>query len=109
MTSPSPSPSWVSYAAQAALSGRQAHFVPGSAAFRTRTSSPGRCRRPGGGRHRSSVIVTLPDNPTGLLAPAAAVGTCCSVAEAHDLIVISDEIYRDLVHDPDAPFTSPPS
>jgi aspartate aminotransferase len=51
--------------------------------------------------------VTLPDNPTGLLAPAAAVRDLCSVAEAHDLIIISDEIYRDLVHDPDAPFTSP--
>jgi aspartate aminotransferase len=31
----------------------------------------------------------------------------CAVAEAHDLVVISDEIYRDLVHDPAAPFTSP--
>ncbi|HLN68291.1 MAG TPA: aminotransferase class I/II-fold pyridoxal phosphate-dependent enzyme, partial [Streptosporangiaceae bacterium] len=29
------------------------------------------------------------------------------VAQAHDLIIISDEIYRDLVHDPDAPFPSP--
>ena len=28
------------------------------------------------------------------------------MAEAHDLIVISDEIYRDLIHDPDTPFTS---
>ena len=54
-----------------------------------------------------SVIVTLPDNPTGLLAPAAAVRDLCSVAEAYDLVIISDEIYRDLVHDPDAPFTSP--
>jgi aspartate aminotransferase len=51
--------------------------------------------------------MTLPDNPTGLLAPAAAVRDLCSVAEAHDLVIISDEIYRDLVHDPDAPFTSP--
>jgi aspartate aminotransferase len=51
--------------------------------------------------------VTLPDNPTGLLAPAAAVRDLCSVAEAHDLVIVSDEIYRDLVHDPDAPFTSP--
>jgi aspartate aminotransferase len=51
--------------------------------------------------------VTLPDNPTGLLAPAAAVRDLCSVAEACDLVIISDEIYRDLVHDPAAPFTSP--
>ena len=31
----------------------------------------------------------------------------CSVAETHDLIIISDEIYRDLVHDADAPFPGP--
>jgi len=49
----------------------------------------------------------LPDNPTGTLASAAAVRSLCSVAQAHDLIIISDEIYRDLVHHPDAPFPSP--
>src|SRR4029077_18221280 len=38
---------------------------------------------------------------------AAAVRALCSVAESHDLVIISDEIYRDLVHDPDAPFISP--
>jgi len=101
-------PSWVSYAAQAALSGRTAHFVPGAGGVpdadqlaRAVTAA----RR--AGNPVRSVIMTLPDNPTGLLAPAAAVRDLCSVAEAHDLVIISDEIYRDLVHDPDAPFTSP--
>ena len=59
------------------------------------------------GRRIRSVVVTLPDNPTGMLASPAAVRSVCSVAEAHDLIIISDEIYRDLVHDPAAPYTSP--
>jgi aspartate aminotransferase len=54
-----------------------------------------------------SVVVTLPDNPTGTLASPAAVRAMCSVAETHDLIIISDEIYRDLVHEADAPFASP--
>jgi aspartate aminotransferase len=101
-------PSWVSYAAQAALSGRKAHFVPGTGGVpdadqlaRAVTAALA------AGNPIRSVIVTLPDNPTGLLAPAAAVRDLCSVAEAHDLVIISDEIYRDLVHDPDAPFTSP--
>ncbi len=103
-----PRPSWVSYAAQAALSGRLAHFVPGAAGVPdaeqlARAVSAARAA----GRQIRSVIVTLPDNPTGRLASPAAVRALCSVAEAHDLIVISDEIYRDLVHDPDAPFTSP--
>ena len=103
-----PRPSWVSYAAQAALSGRKAHFVPGTggvpdADHLARAVTAARAT----GNPVRSVIVTLPDNPTGLLAPAAAVRDLCSVAEAHDLVIISDEIYRDLVHDPDAPFTSP--
>ena len=101
-------PSWVSYAAQAALSGRKAHFVPGSGGVpdADQLARAVTAARAAGNPVRS-VIVTLPDNPTGLLAPAAAVRDLCSVAEAHDLIIISDEIYRDLVHDPDAPFTSP--
>jgi aspartate aminotransferase len=101
-------PSWVSYAAQAALSGRKAHFVPGAGGVpdADQLARAVTAARAAGNPVRS-VIVTLPDNPTGLLAPAAAVRDLCSVAEAHDLVIISDEIYRDLVHDPDAPFTSP--
>ena len=101
-------PSWVSYAAQASLAGRVAHFVPGSAGVPdgeqlARTVTAARAA----GRQVRSVIVTLPDNPTGTLASPAAVRSLCSVARTHDLIIISDEIYRDLVHDPDAPFLSP--
>jgi aspartate aminotransferase len=101
-------PSWVSYAAQAGLAGRMAHFVRGNGGVpdadqlvRAVTSARA------AGRPIRSVVVTLPDNPTGQLAPAAAVRALCAAARAHDLIIISDEIYRDLVHDPDAPFTSP--
>src|SRR6266542_512346 len=54
-----------------------------------------------------SVIVTLPDNPTGTLARPATIRRLCEVAARHDLIIISDEIYRDLVHDPAAPVLSP--
>ena len=101
-------PSWVSYAAQASLAGRLAHFVPGSGGVPdadqlASTVSAARAA----GREVRSVIVTLPDNPTGILASAAAVRALCAVAQTHDLIIISDEIYRDLVHDPDAPFLSP--
>ena len=101
-------PSWVSYAAQAALSGRKAHFVPGAGGVpdADHLARALKAARAAGNPVRS-VIVTLPDNPTGRLAPAAAVRDLCSVAEAYDLVIISDEIYRDLVHDPDAPFTSP--
>jgi len=101
-------PSWVSYAAQAGLAGRLAHFVPGPAGVpdAEELARAVRAARAAGRRIRS-VVVTLPDNPTGRLASPAAVRAVCSVAETHDLIIISDEIYRDLVHDPAAPYTSP--
>jgi aspartate aminotransferase len=103
-------PSWVSYAAQAQLANRTAHFVPGASGVpdagelaRTVTAA-----RAAGHRVRM-VILTLPDNPTGTLAAPAAVRAVCEVAEAHDLIIISDEIYRDLLHQADEPFVSPAS
>jgi aspartate/methionine/tyrosine aminotransferase len=103
-------PSWVSYAAQATLAGREAHFVPGSsgvpdAGLLARTVSAARAA----GRQVRIVIVTLPDNPTGTLATPAAVRDLCAVAQTYDLIIISDEIYRDLIHDDDEPFLSPAS
>ena len=103
-------PSWVSYSAQASLAGRSAHFVPGSggvphAAKLARAVAVARAA----GRPIRSVIVTLPDNPTGTLAPGAAVRALCAVAERHDLIIISDEIYSDLVHDQTTDRVSPAS
>ena len=44
------------------------------------------------------MIVTLPDNPTGTLASPDTIRSLCAVAERHDLLIISDEIYRDLTH-----------
>jgi len=103
-------PSWVSYAAQTHLTGRVAHFARGSGGVpdpdqlaRTITSARA------AGRPVRAVILTLPDNPTGTLAAPETVRAVCSVAQAHDLIIISDEIYRDLIHDPSQPFASPAS
>jgi aspartate aminotransferase len=59
------------------------------------------------GRPIRSAVVTLPDNPTGRLARPATVRAFCEVAAEHDLIIISDEIYRDLVHDPATAVLSP--
>jgi aspartate aminotransferase len=59
------------------------------------------------GRRIGSVVVTLPDNPTGRLPRPATVRALCQVAAAHGLVIISDEIYRDLVHDPATPVLSP--
>jgi aspartate aminotransferase len=59
------------------------------------------------GHRIGSVIVTLPDNPTGRLARPATVRALAEVAAEHDLVIISDEIYRDLVFDPAPALASP--
>ena len=106
-----PRPSWVSYAAQASLIGAQPHFVdirPGQGGVPDpdRLGDAVRAAR-AAGRELRSVILTLPDNPTGTLASPATIRALCRVADEHDLIIISDEIYRDLVHPETEPFTSP--
>jgi len=106
-----PRPSWVSYAAQATMIGAQPHFVPVppgaggvcDAAALARAVLAARQA----GRRIGVVVLTLPDNPTGRLASPASVRALCRVAREHDLIIIADEIYRDLVHDPAAGFPSP--
>jgi aspartate aminotransferase len=106
-----PRPSWVSYAAQASLIGARPHFVdirPGEGGV----PDPDRLREAvlaarAAGRELRSVILTLPDNPTGTLAGPATIRDLCRVADEHNLIIISDEIYRDLIHTDPASFTSP--
>lgn len=99
-----PRPSWVSYAAQAALAHKhvidvpiaaEAGGVPDPAALDARlTEARANGRQPG------VLVLTLPDNPTGTLAPADLVREVCAVAAEHDLVILSDEIYRDLAYDP---------
>jgi aspartate aminotransferase len=104
-------PSWVSYAAQAAMTGGRAYFVP-TPPEQGGVPDPAQLQRAvtaarADGRRIGSVVVTLPDNPTGTLASPATVRAVCEVAAEHDLVIISDEIYRDLMHHPATPFSSP--
>ena len=98
-----PRPSWVSYAAQAAMIGSRAHLVPvpngegGICDPAALAVAAARARQTG--RRIGAVIVTLPDNPTGQLAQRATVRALAEVAAEHDLLIIADEIYRDLVYD----------
>lgn len=92
-----PRPSWVSYAQQAELLGRRAVFVPAAAGG---VADPSLVR-PGA----RAMVVTLPDNPTGLVASPGTVRAACEVAREHDMVVVSDEIYRDLAYGPE--FVSP--
>ncbi|WP_067962762.1 pyridoxal phosphate-dependent aminotransferase [Nocardiopsis trehalosi] len=104
-------PSWVSYAAQTRLAGHRPIPVPTApgeggvprpdllAAAVTRARAAGRDVR--------TVIATLPDNPTGTVAGVGTVRRLAEVARDLDLVIISDEIYRDLVHDPGTAVHSP--
>lgn len=106
-----PQPSWVSYAAQAALIGGRPVFVPAAPGAAGVCDPAGLARAVAGaraaGRRIGAVVVTLPDNPTGQLARADAVQGLAEVAAEHDLIIISDEIYRDLVYPESPTFASP--
>src|SRR5215475_14315854 len=101
-----PQPSWVSYAAQASLIGARPYFVPTPAgeggicdpASLVRAIEGARAA----GRRIGSVLATVPDNPTGRFGDPATVENLADVATRYDLIVISDEIYRDLVYEPAA-------
>jgi aspartate aminotransferase len=106
-----PRPSWVTYAPQAELAGKrtwgaaippESGGVPAPAALRDAVRSA---------RNSAAdprlLVLTMPDNPTGTTATPALVREVCEIAEKEDLLIVSDEIYRDLLHDPTTPFLSP--
>ncbi|MGW6491661.1 pyridoxal phosphate-dependent aminotransferase [Streptomyces sp. NPDC055056] len=107
-----PRPAWNTYAPQAAYAGKQAigvpvpeecGGVPEPRALRAALSSARAA-----GRDPRLLVLTLPDNPTGTVAPPALIREVCALARQEDLVIVSDEIYRDVVHDPTATdFLSP--
>lgn len=105
-----PRPAWVSYAAQAALLGREVIAVPippeaggiPDPMLLDRALREAKAH----GAHPRTLILTVPDNPTGTVAPAEQVEAVCAMAERHGLAIISDEIYAELCH-PGAVETAP--
>ncbi len=97
-----PQPSWVSYAAQAALVGAEPRYVPtvpGEGGVPAPGLLAGAVRQARAeGRNVRAVVLTVPDNPTGTLASAETIRAVCAVARELDLVVVSDEIYRDLAY-----------
>lgn len=104
-------PSWVSYAAQVEMLGCSPLLVP---------TLPGQGGVPDPdlledhldharavGRDVRAIVVTLPDNPTGTMAAPEVIRRVCRIAREYRLIIISDEIYRDLVFDPKLTYLSP--
>lgn len=94
-----PTPSWVSYAPQAAIIGRRVVWIP------TRQEDDWRmtpedleaaCAEDAG-RPRL-LILNYPSNPTGATYGAERLRVLAEAARAHKLVVLSDEIYGDVHH-----------
>lgn len=108
-----PKPAWVSYAAQSHLIGREPIRVPvakGEGGVPDADAMDAMVREArAAGRDPRLVVVTLPDNPTGRLASEGSVKALCEAARELDLIIVADEIYRDLVFETASAFPSPAS
>ena len=103
-------PAWVSYAPQARLLGRRVIDVPipaeaggvpdpdllpiALAQARAAGAAPG------------ILVITAPDNPTGTTAGPELIRRVVDAAAREDLLVVSDEIYRDVLFDEAAPYLS---
>ncbi|MFD1150240.1 pyridoxal phosphate-dependent aminotransferase [Saccharothrix hoggarensis] len=106
-----PVPGWVSYAAHARLVGARALPVrtrPGEGGV----PDPDLMREAvlaarAAGREVRAVVVTVPDNPTGTVITAVTAARLADVARELDLVIVSDEIYHDLVFDAGNPAPSP--
>ena len=92
-----PTPSWVSYAPQARIIGRQVHWLPTTRANRwkpTAEALDALCARDPG-RPRL-VILNSPANPHGYGFDEQELRALAEVARRHRLILLSDEIYGEL-------------
>jgi len=95
-----PSPSWVSYAPQARIIGRNLHWLPTAiesglgvtpeALERICAADPDSPRL---------LIINYPGNPTGMVYEAAQLEAIAAVARRYRVLVLADEIYGGLTFD----------
>jgi aspartate aminotransferase len=102
-----PTPAWVSYAAQAEMTGKtllrvpippEAGGIPDPALLEQALKE-----HIAAGGDPGILLLTIPDNPTGTAATRQSVEAVCTIAEAYGLVIISDEIYAEVCHDGSAP------
>lgn len=92
-------PSWVSYAPQARIIGRQIRWVPARAEndWRIMPDDLDRACRSDPGRPRI-LVLNYPSNPTGATYDAAELEALAKVARRYRVVLLSDEIYGELHH-----------
>jgi aspartate aminotransferase len=95
-----PAPSWVSYAPQAQIIGRQVRHVPTqrNEGWRLGAQALERLCQEDPTRPRL-LILNYPNNPTGATYSASQLKDLAEVARRYDVILLSDEIYGEVQHD----------
>jgi aminotransferase len=91
-----PTPCFVAYQAEVILAGGVAVELPTYAedGFQLRPEALEAAITP----RTKAILIGYPNNPTGAVASRAALLEVARIAEAHDLVVISDELYDQLVY-----------
>ncbi len=92
-----PTPCFVSYQAEAILAGGIPFELPTFAEdkFQLRPSALEAAINP----RTKAVLIAYPNNPTGAVASRETLLALAEIAENHDLVVISDELYDQLIYD----------
>lgn len=94
-----PQPSWVSYAPQAQLASKRHHWLPTYAAddyLLKPETLRSHCAQ---NNHRKQILLlNFPSNPAGSSFEPSKLQAIAEVAKAHDVLIVSDEIYGDTHH-----------
>lgn len=91
-----PEPFWGPYRNIVQLAGGVAVPVPGSATDGRFTFQPEALAERVTERTRA-IVINTPNNPTGLMLTAAELRAVAELAEAHNLWIVADEVYSELV------------
>ena len=94
-----PQPSWVSYAPQAQLALKRPHWLPTDVKdgyLLHPETLQAHCLRHAD--RKQILILNYPSNPTGTTLNETFLREIAAVAQAHDVLIISDEIYGDMHH-----------
>jgi aspartate/methionine/tyrosine aminotransferase len=94
-----PAPSWVSYAPQAQIIGKKAHWIPTTEAngwLLTANELDDFCKNH---TDRKILLLNYPNNPTGTTYSSEQLKSLAAIARKYDLLIMSDEIYGELHHE----------
>lgn len=97
-----PAPYWVSYAEQVKLAGGRPVEVAPTASLKVTPEQLEAAVTPA----TKAIVLNSPQNPSGLVYTAAELRAIGEWAVAHDLIIVADEIYGELIYDGPVPVPS---